>query len=99
MEAIAVLVLSRKVGEKVVIGETVTLVVKRITGNRVILGVEAPLEMSIVRAELKQLPGADRTADLVARAVLPPSSLGRSSLPPIVPAEPKLTQPTFMPVD
>jgi carbon storage regulator len=47
------LVLSRKVGEKLVIGDNITVVVSRVAGNRVTLGVEAPSEVRIVRGELK----------------------------------------------
>ena len=36
------LVLSRKLGEKIVIGKDITLTVVSIMGNRVQLGVEAP---------------------------------------------------------
>ena len=46
------LVLSRKVGERIVIGQGVTLVVKRIAGQRVTLGIEAPQDIHIVRGEL-----------------------------------------------
>jgi carbon storage regulator len=47
-----VLVLSRKIGEKVVIGDEIVLVVKRILGQRVTFGIEAPESVRIVRAEL-----------------------------------------------
>jgi carbon storage regulator len=46
------LVLSRKVGEKLMIGENITVVVSRVSGNRVTLGVEAPANVRIVRGEL-----------------------------------------------
>ena len=46
------LVLSRKIGEKVVIGDGIVLVVKRILGQRVTLGIEAPQNVRIVRGEL-----------------------------------------------
>jgi len=48
----AMLVLSRKVGEKLVIGGNITVVVSRIAGNRVTLAIEAPKEVRIVRGEL-----------------------------------------------
>lgn len=48
----AVLVLSRKIGEKVVIGDEIVLVVKRILGQRVTFGIEAPESVRIVRGEL-----------------------------------------------
>jgi carbon storage regulator len=46
------LVLSRKVEERIQIGENILLVVRRIAGNRVVLGIEAPSDVRIVRSEL-----------------------------------------------
>ena len=47
------LVLSRKVGERIWIGEDISITVVRITGGGVRLGIEAPSEMPVVREELK----------------------------------------------
>lgn len=46
------LVLSRKEGEKLVIGDNITLVVSKICGNRVTLGIEAPVDVKVFRGEL-----------------------------------------------
>jgi carbon storage regulator len=46
------LVLSRKVGEKILIGDKVSVTVVRIAPGIVRIGVEAPPELSIVREEL-----------------------------------------------
>jgi len=46
------LVLSRKVGETILIGDKVAVTVVRVTQGTVRLGVEAPKEMSIVRREI-----------------------------------------------
>ncbi len=46
------LILSRKVGEKIVIGDGITVVVSRVSGDRVTLGLEAPPEVRILRGEL-----------------------------------------------
>ncbi len=51
------LVLSRKIGERLVIGDNITVVVSRVAGNRVTLGIEAPAEVRIVRGELKPTAG------------------------------------------
>ncbi len=47
------LVLSRKVGERILIGDRVTVTVVRITGGGVRLGIEAPAEMAVIREELQ----------------------------------------------
>ncbi len=49
------LVLSRKIGEKLIIGDNITVVVSRVAGNRVMLGIEAPHDVRIIRGELKVL--------------------------------------------
>lgn len=54
------LVLSRKIGEKVVIGDGIVLVVKRILGQRVTFGIEAPQDVRIVRGELPRFEEAPR---------------------------------------
>ncbi|MDG2389159.1 MAG: carbon storage regulator CsrA [Planctomycetaceae bacterium] len=46
------LVLSRKAGERIQIGNDVTLTVVSVKGNRVRLGIEAPQECRIVRDEI-----------------------------------------------
>lgn len=46
------LVLSRKVGQRIMIGDNITILVSRISGKRVTLGLEAPKEVHIRRAEL-----------------------------------------------
>ncbi len=45
------LVLSRKVGEAVQIGDDIRLIVRRIEGSRVSLAIEAPREISIRRED------------------------------------------------
>lgn len=46
------LVLSRKPGERIMIGDAVTITVVRIGPNNVRLGIDAPRDMNIVREEL-----------------------------------------------
>lgn len=50
------LVLSRKVGERVVIDGRVTVVVTRVVGNRVTLGIDAPSDVHVLRGELQGEP-------------------------------------------
>lgn len=60
----AMLVLSRKVGERVLIGENITITVVRITGGGVRLGIEAPADTAVVREELRnELEHADERRD------------------------------------
>jgi carbon storage regulator CsrA len=47
------LVLSRKIGEKIHVGNDITIEVRRVAGNRVTLAVDAPREVRILRGELK----------------------------------------------
>jgi carbon storage regulator CsrA len=46
------LVLSRKFGERIQIGERITIAVVGVRGNKVQLGIEAPQDVRVVRAEL-----------------------------------------------
>lgn len=46
------LVLSRKVGEKIMVGNNVEVVVTKIAGDRVTLGIAAPREVLIRRQEI-----------------------------------------------
>lgn len=47
------LVLTRKVGETIVIGEEIEVMIVSATAQRVRLGIKAPPEVSIRRSELK----------------------------------------------
>jgi carbon storage regulator len=48
------LVLSRKIGETLMIGDDIKITINRIAGNRVTVGVEAPHHVKIVRGELER---------------------------------------------
>jgi len=54
------LVLSRKVGERILIGENISVTVVRITGGGVRLGVEAPSNTAVIREELKERLDAEQ---------------------------------------
>ena len=47
------LVLSRKVGEKILIGDGISVTIVRVAQGVVRVGVEAPQDMPIVREEIK----------------------------------------------
>ena len=58
------LVLSRKVGERIQLGDHITVTLVKVSGNLVRLGIEAPADMPVVREELltrSRLPKADGT--------------------------------------
>ena len=65
------LVLSRRIGERVCIGPDVVVRVVEISGNRVRLGIEAPPHVRILRGELAEWitrpssPSAEVAPDLV----------------------------------
>ncbi len=48
------LVLTRTINEKIVIGDDVTLTVLGVKGNQVRIGIEAPLEIPVHREEIYQ---------------------------------------------
>jgi len=49
-----VLVVSRKIGERILIGEKIVVTVVKISGGGVRIGIDAPPEMSIIRQELAE---------------------------------------------
>ena len=76
------LVLSRKIGEKLVIGDNITVVVSRISGNRVTIGIEAPPEVRIVRGELTDHPAlAQEPTALVAAGFRQEPDIATASVP------------------
>ena len=73
------LVLSRKEGEQLLIGDDVVVTINRISGNRVAIGIEAPRNVRIVRGELeKHEPVACGTASI---SVLEDSHVSIASKP------------------
>jgi carbon storage regulator len=53
-EGIRMLVLSRKIGEQVIINDNIVVTITEIKGNRVRLGIAAPADVRIDRAEIHQ---------------------------------------------
>lgn len=64
------LVLSRKPGEKVMIGNTITLTVVGVTGNRVRVGFDAPDDVRILRAEIAGWQDEPSSGDEAAKSAL-----------------------------
>ena len=69
------LVLSRKIGEKVVIGDGIVVVVKRILGQRVTFGIEAPETVRIVRGELPRFETLVDKHHAPCEATMPPEHI------------------------
>lgn len=62
------LVVSRKVGERILIGDKVAVTIVKISGGAVRIGVEAPPEMAVMRQELADEIEEDGRAILEAPA-------------------------------
>jgi len=69
------LILSRKVGERIIIGDSIELVVQSISGERVTLGLAAPRDVKILRAELEDF--RDKPKQEQVAAALQPHSNGQ----------------------
>jgi carbon storage regulator len=97
-----VLVLSRRVGESVVIGDNVTITVLEVRGDVIRVGIDAPREVAVHRKELlEELAASNRAAaspddrvvaslsSLVSRRPTPPPPGGaeQSSTPPADPSD------------
>ena len=67
------LVLTRKLMEKLFIGDDICVTVVRLEGGQVRLGIEAPREVSVVRAEL--VPERQSPAPKYATAARPPATV------------------------
>ena len=59
------LVLSRKVGDKLVIDGNITVEVVKIQGNRISLGIVAPSNVKILRGELTEQRAKPQIVELV----------------------------------
>lgn len=67
------LVLTRKVGERIQLGDNITVTLVKINGNVVRLGIDAPPKMAVMRQELAE--GKAREAIGVSVAVKEPSGV------------------------
>ena len=57
------LVLSRKAGDEIIIGDDIRVVVSQISGGRVSIGIQAPREIHIVRGELPRSAFVEQTEE------------------------------------
>ncbi len=65
------LVLTRRVGEKLVIGDNVTVTILGVTGNQIRIGIDAPPEIPVWREEIYLKILKERAADRTQAAVIP----------------------------
>ena len=77
------LVLSRKIGETLYLGDNIVIEVRRVAGSRVTLAIDAPREVRILRGELME--AATDFDDPVGEAASPSAA---SQLPASTPALP-----------
>jgi carbon storage regulator len=52
---IAMLVLSRKLGEKIIIGDNIVITIVKIDRNQIRIGIEAPQDVPVYREEIAPL--------------------------------------------
>ncbi len=59
------LVLSRKVGERILLGEKIKITVVRVSGGGVRLGIEAPADVTVIREEVAkaEVPSSAKSID------------------------------------
>jgi carbon storage regulator CsrA len=57
------LVLTRKLQEKICIGDNITVTILRVKGQQVRIGIEAPRDVRVIRGELPPNPTARQEAD------------------------------------
>jgi carbon storage regulator len=85
------LVLSRKVGERIHVGDNIVLEIRRIAGNRVTVALEAPRDVRILRGELegpaKEFRAQEPKATVPAEARLTPGHVAVLSGLPAPPVE------------
>lgn len=76
------LVLSRKVGQKILLGDRITITVVRVNGGGVRLGIEAPAELPVLREEMQLQQGMQDQANARSPSDLTASDLTASELTP-----------------
>src|SRR5215213_4768896 len=80
----AMLVLTRKLMEKLFIGDDICVTVVRLEGGQVRLGIDAPREVTVVRAELVPERAAAQPRPSGSRGPTPHSASEFRSPPPLV---------------
>ncbi|MEG1942239.1 MAG: carbon storage regulator CsrA [Angelakisella sp.] len=56
------LILTRKIGESIFIGDNIEITVTEMSGDKVKIGINAPKEIAVLRSELRQTVDANKQA-------------------------------------
>jgi len=67
-EVAGMLILSRKAGERIKLGDSIVLTVVGVSGDKVLVGIQAPSDVLVLRDELQPYAAEKRTLKLRAAA-------------------------------
>jgi carbon storage regulator len=59
------LILTRRIGEKLIIGDDVTVTILAVKGNQIRVGIDAPLEVKVHREEIYQKIQSEKKTSLL----------------------------------
>lgn len=71
------LVLTRKLNEKIKIGDDITITIVKLRNNQIRIGIEAPRDVRVLRAELEKIVTTELAGELVEPAAVETASTNR----------------------
>ncbi|MDR0502417.1 MAG: carbon storage regulator CsrA [Treponema sp.] len=75
------LILSRKLNEKVIIGDDITISIIEVRGDQVRIGIDAPKKIKVFRQEVFEAIKEENKAASVSASVIPKVDFGKSLQP------------------